>query len=173
VAARDGGHDPIRRYCWGASWPPPLSTAFGAERAVTGMKRSASTSRKLLGETAEWPTRWQGSERDLPLGRNVVSAMLPFLHRLGEADLADKTLRRHFTNAWVLGGEIVRCAYFDPEVRQLEGRDLLLRFVDTDGGPLLSGHTTEEEQRSFDATCKRLFRFLEVSASADAEADGR
>ena len=35
-----------------------------------------------------------------------------------------------------------------------------------DGGPLLSHGQSEAEQRAFDATCRKLFRFL-----ADSEID--
>jgi len=127
------------------------------------MARSSleSLAASLLAETTEWPERWMGEDRDLPLGRAVVAAMLPFLEDLASQGSSETTLRRHFSNAWLLGGEIVRSAYLDPAVRRQRGRKLLLRFVDEGGGPLLHGYATEEEQRDFDATCRKLSRFLE------------
>ncbi len=115
---------------------------------------------KLLAATRDWPDRWQGDARDAPVGREIVEAMLPFLRQLVASGLAPTTLRRHFGSAWLLGGEIVRDASLDPPARTPQGVDLLLEHVGEEGGPLLHGHATEEEQRSFDATCRRLWRFL-------------
>jgi hypothetical protein len=115
---------------------------------------------KLLAETRDWPERWQGVGRDVPLGREIAKAMLLFLRHLVASGLAPSTLRRHFGNAWLLGGEIVRKASLDPPALTARGVNLLLEQVGDDGGPLLHGYATEEEQRSFDATCRRLWRFL-------------
>jgi hypothetical protein len=49
-----------------------------------------------------------GDEGDLPLGRAALAAMLPFLESLVAKELANTTVRRHFGNAWLLGGEIIR-----------------------------------------------------------------
>lgn len=100
-----------------------------------------------------------GDEQDIPLGEAVVAAMLPFLESLA-AKGSVTTLRRHFSNAWLLGGEIVRRAYLSPSVRKLKNKKLLLEFVDEEGGPLLHGYATEAEQRDFDGTCRKLWRFL-------------
>ena len=46
-----------------------------------------------------------------------------------------------------------------------------LDLIGDDGGPLLSHGQSEAEQRSFDATCRKLFRFLtapEISRSRNA-----
>ena len=115
---------------------------------------------KLLSETRDWPERWQGVARDVPIGREIVKAMLPFLRHLVASGLGPGTLRRHFGNAWLLGGEIVRKASLDPSAKKARGVNLLLEQVGDDGGPLPHGYATEEEQRSFDATCRRLWRFL-------------
>ena len=115
---------------------------------------------KLLAHTAEWPESWMGDESDLPLGRAALAAMLPFLESLVSKGHAETTLRRHFGNAWMLGGEIVRRTFVNPSVRKLRGRRLLLEFVEEECGPLLLGHATDEEQRDFDATCRKFFRFL-------------
>jgi hypothetical protein len=115
---------------------------------------------KLLEGTRVWPERWQGDARDIPIGREIVKAMLPFLKALVASGLAATTLRRHFGNAWLLGGEIVRRASLDPPLRRVQGAHLLLDEVGEEGGPLLHGWATEDEQPSFDATCRRLWRFL-------------
>ncbi len=125
-----------------------------------GRSSSQVLGAKLLADTAEWPERWMGDEGDLPLGRAALAAMLPFLESLVEKELANTTLRRHFGNAWLLGGEIIRSTFVNPSVRKLKGKKLLLKFVGEDGGPLLHGYATEDEQTEFDGTCRKLQRFL-------------
>ncbi|SRR5258707_14557887 len=125
-----------------------------------GRSSSQALGTKLLADTAEWPERWMGDEGDLPLGRAALAAMLPFLESLVAKEYAASTLRRHFGNAWLLGGEIIRSTFVNPSVRKLRGKKLLLAFVGEDGGPLLHGYATEDEQNEFDATCRKLRRFL-------------
>ena len=115
---------------------------------------------RLLVETSRWPAAWQGDANDIPVGRVLVRAMLPFLRGLVASGAAESTLRRHFGNAWVLGGHLVRELSLDPAMRRTAARDLLLEQVGEEGGPLVSGFSTEEEQRSFDSTCRQLSRFL-------------
>jgi hypothetical protein len=47
---------------------------------------------------------------------------------------------------------------------------VVLDIVGDDGGPLLSHGQSEAEQRSFDATCRKLFRFLTDPAISGARA---
>lgn len=117
-------------------------------------------SARFLADIRDWPDRWKGDRRDVPLGEEIVRAVRPFLEVLVSSELADSTVRRHVDNIWLLGGEIVRQAWLDPAVRRLTGRELLLGLVDEEGGPLLHGGATEQEQRSFDGTCRKLFKFL-------------
>lgn len=119
-----------------------------------------SVGEKLLAKMDEWPESWIGMDEDRPLAREVARSLRPFLESLASESWAETTLRRHFGNAWLLGGEIVRDASWDPSVRRLEGRELLLHFVDEEGGPLLHGYATEAEQREFDGTCRRLYKYL-------------
>ena len=37
---------------------------------------------------------------------------------------------------------------------------LLFDLIDDDGGPLIHNCDSEEQQRSFDSTCRKLHRFL-------------
>ena len=60
---------------------------------------------------------------------------------------------------WRLGGEIIRDLNYDPSLRKLAAERLLRKVIHEDGGPLLY-HGSEDEQRSFDSTCRKLHRFL-------------
>ena len=121
---------------------------------------AAARADKFLADIRDWPDRWKGESRDVPLGGKIVRAVRPFLEALVSSELADSTVRRHVDNIWLLGGEIVRLASLDSAIRRLKGRELVLRFVDEEGGPLLHGGATEQEQRSFDGTCRKLVESL-------------
>jgi hypothetical protein len=62
-------------------------------------------------------------------------------------------------NLWTLGGEIIRDLNYIPSRRKVAANKLLRDAVHTDGGPLIY-NGSEEEQRSFDSTCRILHRFL-------------
>ena len=54
---------------------------------------------------------------------------------------------------------MIRRMQMDNGLRERPVEQVVLSRIDGEGGPLLSHHETEAEQRSFDATCRRLFRF--------------
>ena len=59
---------------------------------------------------------------------------------------------------WLLGGEIIRRRHDDRAKRPIE--DLLFDLLEDEGGPLIWPRITESEQNAFDATCRKLYRFL-------------
>jgi hypothetical protein len=109
-----------------------------------------------------WPSSWMGMEIDIPPGEQLVACFRPFLEHLVSSDLSRKTIRKHIDNLWVLGGELVRDMNETPKLRKLRATELLLKVLDEEGGPLIH-HGSEEQQRSFDSTCRKLFRFLSDS----------
>jgi hypothetical protein len=127
---------------------------------------SRALGQKLLARIDEWPESWSHEAIDETFGRELIRALHPFLASLASSTLAKTTLRRHFGNSWLLGGEIVRAASQDPVLLRLEGPELLLRLVDEEGGPILSGDASEAEQRSFDSTCRKVFKFLTNEAGS-------
>jgi hypothetical protein len=88
-----------------------------------------------------------------------VHCFVPFLRHLRSMPMSFKTLRQHRDNIWALGGEVIRRLQMDSGLRRLPLEQVLLDLVDDDGGPLLSHGQSESEQRTFDATCRKLFRF--------------
>lgn len=99
-----------------------------------------------------------GVNKDVPLGEELLVCFRPFIEHLASASLSPKTIRRHVDNLWLLGGEIIRDLNYNPSLRRLPADRLLSKVIHEDGGPLLySG--SEAEQRSFDATCRKLHRF--------------
>jgi hypothetical protein len=121
--------------------------------------RKRSDPRSLLALMDPWPDSWAGVSQDRPVGTGLVAQMRPFVVHLQELDLSRKTIRRHLDNLWVLGGEIIRRVNDEPQLRKSEPRQLLFDSV-ADGQAPLAPHATEDEQRSLDATARRLLRFL-------------
>ena len=102
-----------------------------------------------------------GMKKDLPPGEKLVACFRPFLEALVASDLSPKTIQKHVDNLWALGGEIIRDLYQDPSLRRKNIEQILADRIDNEGGPLVYAMESEEDQqRSFDSTCKRFHRFL-------------
>ena len=108
----------------------------------------------------QWPGSWAYEPRDIPYGRRMVECFKPFLRETLALPLSRKTLRQHRDNIWVLGAEVLRQLQMDSGLRRRPIEPVVLNLIGDDGGPLLSHGQSEAEQRSFDATCRKLFRFL-------------
>src|SRR5262245_17072024 len=110
-------------------------------------------------DLARWPRSWMGLEKDLPPGEELLLQLRPFIEHLASSGLSPKTIRRHVDNLWMLGGEIIRDLHYDSSLRKRPAERLLRDAIHADGGPLLHSGS-EEEQRGFDSTCRKLHRFL-------------
>ena len=101
-----------------------------------------------------------GLEEDLPPGEQLVACFRPFLEELLASDLSPKTIQKHVDNLWALGREIIRDLNETPSLRRKNIEQILAHKIDDEGGPLLYGPDSEEQQRSLDSTCRKLHRFL-------------
>ena len=99
-----------------------------------------------------------GLDKDLPPGEQLVVLFRPFLEYLAASDLSPKTIQKHVDNMWALGGEFIRDLNYDPPLRKRPVAQQLLKMIEY-GGPLLY-HGGEDQQRSFDSTCRKFRRFL-------------
>jgi len=109
-----------------------------------------------------WPRSWMGLEKDLPPGEQLLILFRPFLESLAVSALTPKTIQKHVDNMWALGGEFIRDLHNDPSLRKKPLDRVLLQLIEY-GGPLLY-HGGEDEQRSFDSTCRKFKRFLAEKA---------
>ncbi|MDD4947797.1 MAG: hypothetical protein PHQ73_13065 [Gallionella sp.] len=115
-------------------------------------------------DLATWPASWCGEERDVIPGEQIVAVFTPFLRDLLTQGLSRKTRNMHRDNLWLLGGEIIRDINDTPKLRRRPVEELLREAIANDEGPLIHGGFSEQEQRSFDSTCKKLNRFLATHA---------
>ena len=86
----------------------------------------------------------------------------PFLESLAASDLSPKTIQKHVDNMWALGGEFIRDLNDDQSLRKRPVEQHLFKMLE-EGGPLLY-HGGEDQQRSFDSTCRKFRRFLSTTA---------
>jgi hypothetical protein len=107
----------------------------------------------------DWPERWMGEEKDLPAGRRIVECFTPFLLHLAASGLSKRTIQKHVDNLWILGGEIIRDLNEDSSLRKVTAEQLLRNVLHQEGGPLIH-NGSEDEQRSFDSTCRKFHCFL-------------
>jgi hypothetical protein len=137
------------------------------------VKRSIKTSRSGTSPAFEadyldidhWPHRWRVEPKNLRPGERMLDVFKLFLAELLTQGLAVKTLRLHRDHLCDLGGEIIRRLNLSPELRKQPITKVLRESIDEDGGPLMYPRRSEPEQRSFDATCRRLHHFLMPAAS--------
>jgi hypothetical protein len=55
----------------------------------------------------------------------------------------------------------------DPSLRKKPIEQILFHVIDDDGGPLIYGVTSEEQQRSFDSTCRKVLTDFSVRFVAE------
>jgi len=133
-----------------------------AQKRATAKISKINRSTPVLSSLVELPPRAgrlapfvDGVEKDLPPGEELVAGFRPFLEHLVDSDLSPKTIQRQVDNLWLLGREIIRDLNQDPSLRKLPADRLLQRVIGDDGGPLIH-NGSEEEQSSFDSTCRKF-----------------
>ena len=108
----------------------------------------------------DWPERWKFDDNDIAPGQAIVEFFKPFLQWLLETNLSTKTLHRHRDHLWLLGGELIRQRYDDPKLKKIPTHKAIGLLIEEEGGPLIWPRITETEQNAFDATCRKLYKYL-------------
>ena len=106
-----------------------------------------------------------GIEQDIPPGEQFLPHFRRFIAHLAASGLSPKTIRRHVDNLWSLGGEIIRDLHYDQTLRKLHPERLLRQSIHQYGGPAIH-NGCDDQQRSFDATCRKLHKFLSLPPAA-------
>ena len=117
------------------------------------------TDEEIRDFVSEWPDSWMGLEEDIAYGEQLISIMSEFIHHLIDKGLADKTICRHMDNLWLLGGVVIR------DVSDYEEYDVapwlkLSQLVSENGGPWCRHLDSGAARISFDATCRKLHKFM-------------
>jgi hypothetical protein len=122
---------------------------------------------KACPDLDQWPRRWQCEDADLVPGAAIVATFKPFLLDLLRRKASKTTFNRDLRNLWQVGGEIIRRRYDDPHLKRLPIEELVRRMIEEDGGPLIWPRISETEQNAIDATCRKLYRFLNHSTAVE------
>jgi len=78
-------------------------------------------------------------KEDMEIGRGLLAQFTPFVQHLIDKGLAKKTIEKHGYHLNMLGSEIIeRLNDADEDNRKLSPREMILHYVDDEGGPLLS-----------------------------------
>ena len=136
-----------------------VRTIFKAKTSQVNRTATPASASAYGRDLDNWPHSWMGLEKDLPPGEALVVCFRPFIEHLAASSLSPKTIRRQVDNLWLLGGEIIRDLNYNPALRKVAAQKLLRDVVRADGGPLMY-NGSEEEQRSLNSTCRKLYRFL-------------
>lgn len=118
----------------------------------------------------DWPRSWHVEPADIEIGQQIVAVLTPFLLHLLDRGLAKSTVRRHRDNLWALGGELIRRRYDDRKLARMHARAAVAELIDDECGPLIYPRISESEQDSFDATCRKLRKFMLASNAAERKA---
>ena len=108
----------------------------------------------------DWPERWKFDGNDLAAGHDIVEFFKPFLLSLLEANLSIKALHRHRHHLWLLGSELIRSRYEDANLKRMHTPQAIRLLIDEDEGLLIWPRITETKQNAFDATCRKIYKYL-------------
>ncbi len=104
--------------------------------------------------------RWRYEEADIAPGRAIVAVFKPFLLDLLHRKVSKTTFNRDRLNLWQVGGAMIQFRHGDPALKRLPIDTLIRDMIEEEGGPLLWPRISESEQKALDATCRKLYRFL-------------
>jgi len=139
------------------------STHEKVDKSAIIPEDAADALARLCPDLAQWPSSWEIEKDDVAIGQCILETLKPFLHELLRQELADRTFARHRDHVWMLGGEVIQRRHEDDDLYKQPVTTLLFNLVEEDGGPLIWPRISESEQNSFDATCRKLYRFLQQS----------
>lgn len=106
-----------------------------------------------------WPKSWAGFDADVAVGQRIVDELVPFVTHLERSGLTRKTIQRHISWLWTIGGEIIRDVNDEEHRRRWSGRKLIDAAVQYGESPLIRG-ADEDEQARADSTARKLRKFL-------------
>ena len=108
----------------------------------------------------EWPDSWMIDQPDRAMGQAIVTVLTPFIEHLINQGLSKRTIKRHVDSLWALGGAIITEINWDESLRKHSAKDLVTNAIDEEGGPMLRNPLDSEDQKPFDSTCRKLYKFL-------------
>ena len=107
-----------------------------------------------------WPARWEITKQDLVVGQPIRDQLKLFLINCIEKGRSKRTVKMYSDYLWVLGGELIRRLNEDESERVLSAKDLILKHIDSLGGPYWRHARDEFEHAQYDFVCRQFFKFI-------------
>ena len=129
-------------------------------KATSGASSSSLDVLAYVPDLDEWPDSWMIDQPDRAVGKAIVSVLTPFIEHLINQGLTKRTIKRHVDSLWALGGEIISDINWNESSRKQSAKVLVINAIDEEGGPLLRNPLDPDDQKPFDSTCRKLYKFL-------------
>lgn len=108
----------------------------------------------------DWPQSWSGDADDVPVGFKLLDEFKRYLANLIAKHRSKATVKKHANYLWCLGGEIIRDTSEHGMDDKLSNKDLVLRYVDSVGGPYWRHAHSESDRIHYHSVCRQLYKFL-------------
>jgi hypothetical protein len=129
-------------------------------KIISGSSSSSLDVLAYVPDLDEWPDSWMIDQPDRAVGKAIVSVLTPFIEHLINQGLTKRTIKRHVDNLWALGGEIISDINWNESLRKQSAKVLVINTIDEEGGPSLRNPLDPDDQKPFDSTCRKLYKFL-------------
>jgi hypothetical protein len=137
-----------------------MSKSTPSVKVISGSSSSSLDVLAYVPDLDEWPDSWMIDQPDRAVGKAIVSVLTPFIEHLINQGLTKRTIKRHVDNLWSLGGEIISDINWNESLRKQSAKVLVINAIDEEGGPLLRNPLDPDDQKPFDSTCRKLYKFL-------------
>lgn len=127
---------------------------------MDGNTQSDIEIKKYCKDINEWPKSWERIPEDVEYGREILVELKEFINFIISKGYKPKTIKKHIDNLWLLGGELIDKLDRDSSLREIPAKEFLFQNIGPDGGPYSKHLHSEYEFESFDATCRKLYKFL-------------
>lgn len=94
------------------------------------------------------------------MGSSDLAARRNYCRKQPDRRRARLCAARYRVNLWLLGGELIRRRHDDDKIKKMPLGKAIAELIEEEGGPLIWPRVTEAQQNSFDATCRKLYKYL-------------
>ncbi len=108
----------------------------------------------------EWPKSWAIANQDTAIGHAIVKELVAFLVDRIQKGRAESTIKMYAGYLWALGGELIRQINYSDVERKLSAKQLILKYVNAEGGPYWRHARDELDHEKYDSVCKGLYKFM-------------
>ena len=137
-----------------------MSKSIPAARISAESSSSSPDVSAYVPDLDEWPDSWMIDQPDRTMGKAIVTVLTPFIEHLINQGITKRTIKRHVDSLWALGGEIITDINWDESLRKQSAKDLVINAIDEEGGPVRRNPIDPDDQKPFDSTCRKLYKFL-------------